>query len=108
MPQVDAGDLKLDSPPPHEDSIWITILPTLLMIGSEDKVRQVVDKCKEKNIPIRIGVNAGSLEKELLEKYGKPTAKAMVESAKRHIDILENMNFKNYAVSYTKQLVRYR
>ena len=68
-------------------------------IGSEDKVRQVVDKCKEKNIPIRIGVNAGSLEKELLEKYGKPTAKAMVESAKRHIDILENMNFKNYAVS---------
>ncbi len=68
-------------------------------IGSEDKVRQVVDKCKEKNIPIRIGVNAGSLEKDLLEKYGKPTAKAMVESAKRHIDILENMNFKNYAVS---------
>ena len=68
-------------------------------IGSEEKIKLVVDKCKEKNIPIRIGVNAGSLEKDLLEKYGKPTAKAMVESAKRHIDILEKMNFKNYAVS---------
>lgn len=68
-------------------------------IGSEDRVKLVVDKCKEKNIPIRIGVNAGSLEKDLLEKYGKPTAKAMVESAKRHIDILEKLNFKDYAVS---------
>ena len=58
-------------------------------IGSKDRVKAVVDKCKEKKIPIRIGVNAGSLEKDLLEKYGKPTAKAMVESAKRHIDILE-------------------
>lgn len=54
-------------------------------IGSEDKVKAVVDKCKEKHIPIRIGVNAGSLEKDLLEEYGKPTAKAMVESARRHI-----------------------
>lgn len=51
-------------------------------IGSKDRVKAVVDKCKEKNIPIRIGVNGGSLEKDLLEKYGKPTAKAMVESAK--------------------------
>lgn len=68
-------------------------------IGSEDRVKLVVDKCKEKNIPIRIGVNAGSLERDLLEKYGKPTAKAMVESAKRHIDILEKLNFKDYAVS---------
>ena len=68
-------------------------------IGSEERVKLVVDKCKEKNIPIRIGVNAGSLEKDLLEKYGKPTAKAMVESAKRHIDILEKLNFKDYAVS---------
>ena len=69
-------------------------------IGSEEKIKLVVDKCKEKNIPIRIGVNAGSLEKDLLEKYGgTPTAKAMVESAKRHIDILERLNFKNYAVS---------
>lgn len=68
-------------------------------IGSKEKVKAVVDKCKENYIPIRIGVNAGSLEKDLLEKYGKPTAKAMVESAKRHIDILEELNFKDYAVS---------
>ena len=68
-------------------------------IGSEDRVKAVVNACKEKNIPIRIGVNAGSLEKDLLKKYGKPTAKAMVESAKRHIDILENLNFKDYALS---------
>ena len=65
-------------------------------IGSKDRVKAVVDKCKEKKIPIRIGVNAGSLEKDLLEKYGKPTAKAMVESAKRHIDILEELDFKDY------------
>ena len=69
-------------------------------IGSEERVKAVVDKCKEKNIPIRIGVNGGSLEKDLLEKYGgKPTAKAMVESAKRHIDILESLDFYDYAVS---------
>ena len=68
-------------------------------IGSEDRVKAVVNACKEKNIPIRIGVNAGSLEKDLLKKYGKPTAKAMVESAKRHIDILENLDFKDYALS---------
>ena len=68
-------------------------------IGAEERVKVVVDKCKEKQIPIRIGVNAGSLEKELLEKYGKPTAKAMVESAKRHIDILEKLNFHDYALS---------
>ncbi|MFI3260177.1 MAG: flavodoxin-dependent (E)-4-hydroxy-3-methylbut-2-enyl-diphosphate synthase [bacterium] len=68
-------------------------------IGSEDKVRLVVDRCKEKNIPIRIGVNAGSLEKDLLKKYKKPTAKAMVESAKRHVEILEKLDFKNYIVS---------
>ena len=48
-------------------------------IGSEEKVKAVVDKCKEKHIPIRIGVNAGSLEKDLLEKYGKPTAEAMMK-----------------------------
>ena len=68
-------------------------------IGTEERVKAVVDKCKEKNIPIRKGVNAGSLEKDLLEKYGKPTAKAMVESAKRHIDILEKLNFYQYALS---------
>ena len=68
-------------------------------IGSEEKVKAVVDKCKEKHIPIRIGVNAGSLEKDLLEKYGKPTAEAMVESARRHVEILEKLNFKDYLIS---------
>lgn len=68
-------------------------------IGTKDRVKAVVDKCKEKQIPIRIGVNAGSLEKDLLEKYGKPTAKAMIESAKRHIDILEELDFKDYLLS---------
>ena len=68
-------------------------------IGAEERVKAVVDACKEKHIPIRIGVNGGSLEKDLLEKYGKPTADAMVESAKRHIDILEKLDFKEYMVS---------
>lgn len=68
-------------------------------IGSEDKVKAVVDNCKKKQIPIRIGVNAGSLEKELLDRDGKPTAKAMVESAKKHIEILERLNFYDYAIS---------
>lgn len=69
-------------------------------IGQEERTKAVVDRCKENNIPIRIGVNAGSLEKELLHKYGgKPTAKAMVESARRHIDILEKLNYQNYLIS---------
>lgn len=68
-------------------------------IGSEEKVKAVVDACKKKNIPIRIGVNAGSLEKELLERDGKPTAKAMIESAKRHVEILEKLDFYDYAIS---------
>jgi (E)-4-hydroxy-3-methylbut-2-enyl-diphosphate synthase len=68
-------------------------------IGSEEKVKAVVDSCKKNNIPIRIGVNAGSLEKELLDRDGKPTAKAMVESARRHIEILEKLDFYDYAIS---------
>jgi len=68
-------------------------------IGDEEKVRAVVEACKEKNIPIRIGVNAGSLEKELLDKYGKPCSDAMIESAKRHIEILEKLDFYNIAIS---------
>ena len=68
-------------------------------IGSEDKTKAVVEACKAKNIPIRIGVNGGSLEKDLLEKYGKPCAEAMVESAKRHIDILEKLNFYDTCIS---------
>lgn len=68
-------------------------------IGSKDRVKAVVDACKEKNIPIRIGVNAGSLEKELLDKYGKPCAEAMVESAQRHVQILEELNFYDTCIS---------
>lgn len=68
-------------------------------IGSEERVKMVVDACKEKKIPIRIGVNAGSLEKDLLEKEGRPTAKAMVESARRHIQILEKLEFYDILLS---------
>ncbi|MFD2116500.1 flavodoxin-dependent (E)-4-hydroxy-3-methylbut-2-enyl-diphosphate synthase [Paenibacillus yanchengensis] len=68
-------------------------------IGRRDKIEQVVQACKEKNIPIRIGVNAGSLENHLLEKYGYPTADAMVESALFHIGILEELDFHNIIVS---------
>ena len=69
-------------------------------IGSIDRVKAVVDKCKEKNIPIRIGVNSGSLPKDILAKYdGKPCAKAMVESAARHVKILEDLDFDNIIVS---------
>lgn len=68
-------------------------------IGNREKIKRVVDVAKEHQIPIRIGVNAGSLEKDLLEKYKKPTAEALVESAIRHIRILEDMDFYNIAVS---------
>lgn len=69
-------------------------------IGSNDRVKQVVDICKEKKIPIRIGVNSGSLPKDILEKYGgKPCAKAMVESGLRHIKILEDLEFYDIALS---------
>ena len=68
-------------------------------IGSKEKVKAVVEACKAKNIPIRIGVNGGSLEKELLEKYGKPTPEAMVESARKHVKILEDLDFYDIAIS---------
>ena len=68
-------------------------------IGDADKTRAVVEACKAKNIPIRIGVNGGSLEKELLEKYGKPCAEAMIESAKKHIKILEDLDFYDTCIS---------
>jgi len=68
-------------------------------IGSIDKVKQVVSACKKHNLPIRIGVNSGSLEKDILEKYGKPTAEAMVESAKKHIRILESLDFYDICIS---------
>jgi (E)-4-hydroxy-3-methylbut-2-enyl-diphosphate synthase len=68
-------------------------------IGKRDKVEAVVKACKERGIPIRIGVNAGSLEHHLLEKYGYPTAEAMVESALYHIGILEELDFHDIIVS---------
>ena len=68
-------------------------------IGGNEKVKAVVDAAKPKNIPIRIGVNAGSLPKDLLEKYGHPTAEALVEAAWRHIHILEEMDYRNIKIS---------
>lgn len=68
-------------------------------IGREDRVKAVVDAARDKNIPIRIGVNAGSLEKDLQRKYGEPTPQALVESAMRHIDYLDKLDFQNYKVS---------
>lgn len=68
-------------------------------IGSRERVKLVADAAKAKGIPIRIGVNGGSLEKDLLEKYGSPTADALVESAMRHVEILDDVNFKDIVVS---------
>ena len=68
-------------------------------IGGEERVRAVVDICKEKKIPIRIGVNGGSLDKRLLEKYGHPTPEALVESAFSHIELLEKYGFYDICVS---------
>ena len=68
-------------------------------IGGKARVKEVLEKVKSANLPIRIGVNAGSLEKDLIEKYGFPTAEAMVESAKRHIDICKEHNFEDIIVS---------
>ena len=68
-------------------------------IGSEDRVRAVAEVCKDKKIPIRIGVNGGSLEKELLTKYGHPTPEALVESALGHIALLERWDFTDICVS---------
>ena len=68
-------------------------------IGNSDKVRQVVEAAKEKAIPIRIGVNAGSLEKHILKKYKKATPEGMVESALHHIKILEDLDFYDIAIS---------
>ena len=68
-------------------------------IGREDRVRAVVSSCRDHGVPIRIGVNAGSLEKELQKKYGEPTPDALVESAMRHIDILDRLDFTEFKVS---------
>lgn len=68
-------------------------------IGDEDNVKAVVTMAKQKGVPIRIGVNSGSIEKEILLKYGHPTAEGMVESAKRHIDILNKYDFDDIVIS---------
>ncbi len=68
-------------------------------IGSEQRVRAVIDSARDRGIPIRIGVNAGSLGKELQRKYGEPTAEALVESAMRHVDILDRFNYPEFKVS---------
>jgi (E)-4-hydroxy-3-methylbut-2-enyl-diphosphate synthase len=68
-------------------------------IGAKWKIKEVVSAVQDRGIPIRIGVNAGSLEKDLLRKYGHPTPEALVESAGRHIQILKEMNFSNIKVS---------
>lgn len=74
-------------------------------IGGEDRVEAVVSVCKEKKIPIRIGVNGGSLDKKLLEKYGHPTAEALVESAFEHIGLLEKFGFYDTCVSMKSSTV---
>ena len=68
-------------------------------IGRDSKVRAVIDSARDKGIPIRIGVNAGSLEKDLQRKYGEPTPEALVESAMRHVDILDKLNYPEFKVS---------
>lgn len=75
-------------------------------IGSVERVRMVAEACKAKNIPIRIGVNSGSLEKEILERDGKPTAKGLVESALAHVKILEAVDFNDIVISIKSSDVR--
>ena len=75
-------------------------------IGDEERVRAVVEKALERNIPIRIGVNGGSLEKHILEKYGRPTSEAMVESAMYHVALLEKYGFKDIVISLKSSNVK--
>ncbi|MBQ8248979.1 MAG: flavodoxin-dependent (E)-4-hydroxy-3-methylbut-2-enyl-diphosphate synthase [Clostridia bacterium] len=75
-------------------------------IGSREKVAEVVAACRDGGIPIRIGVNGGSLKKEILEKYGAPTAEALAESAMEHVRILEDLNFEDIVISIKSSDVR--
>lgn len=68
-------------------------------IGSDDSVKEVVDACKEKKLPIRIGINSGSLEKHILSQYGSPSPEAMVASAKYHVSLLEKFSFSDIIIS---------
>ncbi len=74
-------------------------------IGSDDRVKAVADACANKNIPIRIGVNSGSLEKEILKKYGSPTAEALCDSALYHASLLEKFDFNNIVLSMKSSTV---
>ena len=74
-------------------------------IGGEERVKAVVEVCKDRHIPIRIGVNGGSLDKKLLEKYGHPTAEALVESAFQHLELLEKQGFYDTCVSMKSSTV---
>ena len=69
-------------------------------IGAKENVQKVVNVCKEHHIPIRIGINSGSLERDIHEKYGKPTAEGMMESAQRHVSILEELDFHDICLSF--------
>ncbi len=75
-------------------------------IGGPENVRKVVDACRERGLPIRIGVNGGSLERPLLEKYGGPTPEAMLESAQGHVRLLEEQGFEDICVSLKASTVR--
>ena len=75
-------------------------------IGSRERVKMVVEACRERGVPIRIGVNSGSVERPLLEKYGYPTAEAMVESALKHVEILEDLDFTDIVISLKSSNVR--
>ena len=74
-------------------------------IGSDDKVKAVADCCRQKGIPIRIGVNSGSVEKEILAKYGAPTPEALVESALYHVSLLEKYDFEDIVISIKSSTV---
>ena len=75
-------------------------------IGSDENIKKVVEAAKEKNIPIRIGVNSGSIEKEILKKYGKPCVEALVESALYHVKLLEKFNFFDIVISLKSSNVK--
>jgi (E)-4-hydroxy-3-methylbut-2-enyl-diphosphate synthase len=68
-------------------------------IGSKDRIRQVLSACKDRGIPIRIGVNSGSLEEDILQKHGYPTAEALYESAMRHVAICDEFDFRDVVIS---------
>ena len=69
-------------------------------IGARENVVAVVNACKQHQVPIRIGINSGSLEKAVLEKYGRPCAEAMIESARKHVEILEELDFHDICLSF--------